>query len=126
MIKRFVQWMARSIVRLIVRPTGVTWGTIYIEFAIAVLEKITLTQQAGLYLPLPVFECHVGGKKNVSTEVVVRDVDGNVYLIQRPSSEESPEEPFPDMWHSPGVTHVMTESTDDTIRRLVEREFCGV
>ena len=95
--------------------------------AVAFLEKIAYCQDQGKGMPGPVFEAHVRSKKNISTQIVIHNGAGEVYLIQRPTREQNPSEAYPGKWHSPGVTHGKNELTDpDTFNRLVAREFGGV
>ncbi len=103
------------------RSTG--WSPGEEKVAIDVLQKIACCEDAGKGLPIAVFEAFVAAKKNISTEVVVFNERGGIYLIQRKSREESPTEPYPNQWHTPGVTHQKNETHEGAFARLVKREF---
>lgn len=105
--------------------TSPEWAPKEVEAAVLVLEKVRLTQVLGKSLPGPVFEGHLAGKKNVSTEGVFFNGD-SVYLIKRSSRLENASEPYPDMWHSPGVTHYPLESNQQGFARLIKRELGDV
>lgn len=92
---------------------------------VALFRKIVTTQDAGKYLPIEVFEAKLSAGKNISTEMVVFDREGRVYLIERPGLDTSPHEPFPGLWHTPGVTHMGNERFESTVARLEKREFGG-
>jgi len=111
---------------MVVDPKSIKWTAEEESLAIAVLEKIAYCQDAGKGVPGPVFEAHVQSKKNISTEMVIFNQAGQIYLIKRPSLAENPSEPYPDQWHSPGATHWRNHSTEDTLQRLVDKEFGGV
>lgn len=101
---------------------SVEWTEEQERVAIAVLEKIAYCQGQGRGFPGHVFEAHARSKKNISTELVLFNEQGEIYLVQRPSLIENPSEPYPDELHGPGVTHGVDESIEDTLKRLRERE----
>lgn len=110
-----------------INPSSTDWTEEEVSVAVAVLQKIAYCQNMGKGFPGEVFEAHVVSKKNISTEVVIFDNEGRVYLIERPSLAENPSEPYPGQLHSPGVTHGKNEFTMfDTFQRLEKREFGGV
>lgn len=74
-------------------------------------------------LPPAVFEALLQAHKKISTELVIFNLKGEVLLKKRPSLEENPAEPFPNQWHSLGVTHAPSESTQDAFDRLVRDEL---
>lgn len=74
-------------------------------------------------LPLEVFEAHLKTFKTVSTEAVLINEPGEVFLSRRPSSEKSPHEPFPGQWHCPGVTHLLDEDGMVANTRLFGKEI---
>lgn len=106
-----------------INPQSIDWTGEERKLGVAILEKIAYCQNMGKGFPGEVFEAHVRSKKNISTEVVIFDNEGRVYLIERPSLAENPSEPFPGQLHSPGVTHGKNETTEDTFRRLESKEL---
>ena len=112
---------------LAVDPLTPDWSSDGEFLGTMVLEKIASCQDQGKGMPGHLFEAHVRSKKNISTEMVLRNAAGQVYLAQRPTREENPSEAYPGQWYAPGVTHTKNEFTDpDTFRRLVQRELGGV
>ena len=108
-------------------PYNCGWNQDETARAVEILEKIARCQDHDYGVPGKVFEAHLRSKKNISTEMGIFDALGRIYLIQRPTLAENPNEPYPGQYHSPGVTHGKNEFTDpDTIQRLVNREFGGV
>nr|AQS32888.1 hypothetical protein [uncultured bacterium] len=96
--------------------------------AVSVLNKIVFCQLKRVLLPSVVYEAHLAGKKNVTTELLLIK-DGKLFLVKRPSRKENPNEPYPDLWHSTGVTHLSTELESEALKRLSESEgviFQGV
>lgn len=106
--------------------TSTDWTPEEVETALAVLEKIAFCQNQEVDMPGSVFEAHVRSKKNISTEAVILDSAGRIYLVRRPTLEENPSEAYPSQLHCPGVTHGKNEFTEDSFRRLEAREFGGV
>lgn len=107
-------------------PGSTDWTLEETEAAAKILDKIAYCHGQGKGVPVRVFEAHLRSKKNISSEVVITNADGEVYLIQRPSMAQSPHEPYPELWHTPGVTHLESEVIPDTFKRLEAREFGGV
>ena len=117
------------IATFIVAPERYAWNLFTGKLAKAILRKIACCHKAGKYVPAEVNEAHIGSKLNVSFEgIPVRlGRDGvEVYLIQRPSLAENSSEPFPEMWHSPGVTRLVNEPRSTALQRLIKTEFGGI
>lgn len=102
------------------------WSRADINVAVMVLGKIVDFTRAKRPLPSEVFELMTQAKKNISTEAVVFNPRGELYLVRRPSVLDSPHEPYPDQWHSPGVTHNAYESNAEALVRLLDRELGSV
>ncbi len=111
---------------MVINIDSAEWSAEEIEAGVAVLRKIAHCYDTVGRIPGKVYEAHLRSKKNISTEMVVFNERGEVYLIERPPLEENPSEPFPGELHSPGVTHLQGEFTEpDTFNRLVRSEFGG-
>ncbi|MDP2647774.1 MAG: hypothetical protein Q8P35_00815 [Candidatus Yanofskybacteria bacterium] len=109
--------------------TSADWTEYEESATIAVLKKIAYCQDQKKPLPVAVFEAHCKSKKNIATELVLFNGEGEIYLVKRPSLEENPNEPYSDQWHNPGVTHNKNESLEDALERLRQSEglkFSGV
>ena len=102
--------------------TKTAWTQEERDLAVAILEKIAYCQNQGQYLPIDVYEAHLRSKKNISTEVVIFNEKGEVYLVERPTLQENPNEPYPGELHSPGTTHPKNESLEDSLKRLARSE----
>ena len=74
-------------------------------------------------LPADIYEQYVQTFKKVATEVGIVDKKGRVLLTKRPEKSTHPAEPFPGMWHIPGVTHHPTETSEKAIERLIKDEL---
>ncbi|MBI3334874.1 MAG: hypothetical protein HY001_00015 [Candidatus Portnoybacteria bacterium] len=109
----------------VIDVTSTRWTEEEKDYGKVVLEKISHCEDERARLGL-MFEPWVGAKKNISTEVVLFNNKGEVYLIQRPSEEEKPDEPYPNQYHTPGVTHNKHDRIPDTFKALEKREFGGV
>lgn len=94
-----------------------------VDATVRQLRSIEGAIAAGVRLPSSVFEGIRLIAKNISTEVVVFDNCDRVYLAKRPSLAENPAEPYPEQFHSFGVTHGAFESDDEAKERLIEREI---
>ncbi|OHA09050.1 MAG: hypothetical protein A3A44_00630 [Candidatus Sungbacteria bacterium RIFCSPLOWO2_01_FULL_60_25] len=73
-------------------------------------------------VPPNVYEAQVSAGLNVSLEVVVVRPSARyweVFLAQRSTLEENPSEPYPGMWHSPGVGFRISDGR--TIRGALDR-----
>ena len=68
----------------------------------AALQKLTICAKANARLG-DLYELQTVTKLNVSCEMVGFNDIGQVYLVQRPSKEEKPDEPYPLMWHALGT-----------------------
>lgn len=104
---------------------NVEWSNKERKKALLVLEKITKSVQSN-GLPPDIFEAMARAKKNISTEIIVLNQKNEIYLIQRPSLDENPFEPYPNQWHSPGVTHNALESNQQSFERVVKEELGDV
>ncbi|MGC9603057.1 MAG: hypothetical protein ABSF47_01150 [Minisyncoccia bacterium] len=102
--------------------TSADWTGYEKSIAIAVLQKIAYCQDKGKGLPVEVFEPFCRSKKNISTELVIFNEKGEIYLVKRPSLNENPSEPYPEQYHSPGATHDKNETLENTLERLRRRE----
>src|SRR3989344_323757 len=60
-------------------------------------------------------------KLNVSCEMVGFSTDGRVYLVQRPSVEEKPDEPYPLKWHALGSGVEPYEHWEDVFVRVAKK-----
>ncbi len=103
--------------------SSLTWTSEEREVAVQVHNKIRTCALAGKPIPANVFEAQAGSKKNVSTEGVFINLDGEIYIVKRKSLLEKDTEPYPDMWHTPGVMHAANEDLDQTYARLVKSEL---
>ncbi len=111
----------------LVDPTTTVWTEEERVAALDVLAKIALCEKEGMRLE-NIHEARTrGAVKNISTEAVCfNEKDSSVYLIERPSLEENPDEAYPHAKHSPGVTHGALETDEMALERLIAREFGGV
>jgi ADP-ribose pyrophosphatase YjhB (NUDIX family) len=93
------------------------WDELLIDTEIAILHRIRADVGA-MALPQRLYEEFVKTYKKISTELVIFDECGRVWLTQRPSKERQPDEPFAGQWHNPGVMHNFNESIDKALARL--------
>jgi len=98
------------------------WGEEEQNQAVVVLNRIRESLQ-NKSLPRKVYEAHLLTFKKISTEAVLMNSKGEIYLAQRPDRIKEPNEPFPGQWHTPGVTHLLDEYLEDTFQRLIKREL---
>jgi len=89
---------------------------------IAILKKIALCQDKKEPLPPDIFEYHCRTKKNIGTDLVLLR-EREIYLIQRPTLAENPDEPYPEEWHNPGVTHTKWTLTPESLKTIVKKEL---
>lgn len=115
-----------SVSHVILYDKQTSWTNKECAVAKAVLQKIAHCQNQSADLPGEVFEAHLRSKKNISTNVAIFNDNGQVYLIQRPSLKEYCDEPYPNLWHFPGVTHLGGELYSETLIRLSRKELGGV
>lgn len=98
------------------------WSADEIRNAVEVLVEIKQSLQERK-LPSEVFEAHLTTFTKISTEAVLVNEQGKVFLSCRPSRKESLHEPFPGQWHCPGVTHLPDEDGSVAYTRLFGREI---
>lgn len=106
----------------IVNSESTTWTQNELKEGKAFLQKMGKCQDAG-DLPAEIFEEFLKIKKNISTEVVIFNREGKIYLRRRPSEQENSSEPFQNQLHSLGVTHRKNEYLHDTLVRLRKQEL---
>ena len=98
------------------------WSDEQCDAAITALFRIKETFDAGGRIPHRVYEPWLRVQKKFSTETVVFNQRGEIYLIQRPHSTV---DPYSDLWHGPGVTHLPREFEPLAWKRLHESELGG-
>jgi len=99
-----------------------SWNEALIDEEISILQRIRSDVGARV-LPQRLYEEFVKTYKKISTELVIFDEGGNVWLTQRPSKERQPDEPFAGQWHNPGVMHNFNESIENAWERLCKDEL---
>ena len=104
---------------------GTMWSGFESDVAKAILEKIAFCQDQEVLLPEEVFNALALAKKNIATELAVFNDKGEVYLVQRPSLDEKPLEPYPSKWSLPGTIHNKNDYPSTTLRRLEKMELGG-
>lgn len=116
--------MSRISTSVSVITESIEWTPAEKLVACAILEKIAYCQNRGGDAPLPgeVFEAHCRSKVNVSTELVLVNDNGDVYLVKRPEAGENPTDPYAGLLHAPGATWNKGESFKDTFDRLRRSE----
>lgn len=57
----------------------------------------------------------------ISCEMVGFNDEGQVYLVQRPSLVESPDEPYPEKWHAPSSGIEPYEGWEDVFVRIARK-----
>jgi hypothetical protein len=85
-----------------------------------VLQKLATCAKANARLG-DLYEPQTLTKKNVSCEMVGYNERGEVYLVQRPSKEEKPDEPFPLQWHVPGSGLEPYDHWEDVFMRVARK-----
>lgn len=98
------------------------WNDESIDKEIVELRRIRSDIEARA-LPQRLYEEFVQTYKKISTEFVIFDLQGRIWLTQRPSRDKQPYEPFASQWHTPGVLHNVNESIDNTWERLWRDEL---
>jgi len=74
-------------------------------------------------LPRAVYEAFVRTHKKISTELVLYNEKGKIWLIRRPSKDINPDDPYAGEWHLPGVVHNAHETTAQAFDRLFRQEI---
>ena len=100
------------------------WTPEHIKEVLAVFTKMKKDLMKR-QLPQEVYEGYVNIFKKMATEIGVFDKEGRILLTQRPEKSTHPAEPFPGMWHLPGVTHNFSETIEDSKKRLILEELGG-
>ena len=106
----------------LINPESTEWTEEETKTTLAVLAKMANCQRATGRLPLSVFEAFTAAKLNVAFEIVCFDAEGRVLLGRRPSKKENPDEPYPGLWHSFGVTLRSFEAPEEAMKRFVATE----
>ena len=106
------------------KSTEWTWEET--KTTLAVLAKMANCQKNTGRLPRPVFESFAGAKLNVSLEIVCFDANGRGALGQRPTHDKNPDEPYPGLWHSFGVTIGTFEAPPLALQRFFKTEAAPV
>lgn len=110
------------------------WSDTEREAALTVFEKMARNNTAWLTarrngtplteypMPHDLYEAHRLTMKSVSSEIGVFDEQNRILLIKRPSLNEDPAEPYPDLWHVPGTRHIGDETEQEALERLLTDE----
>lgn len=88
----------------------------------AALRKLATWARVNTRLGSEIAEARTLMKKNISTELVIFNVnDGMVYLQKRDSLEKNSHEPYPDMYCAWGTAHEPFDSVEDTFFRVQKK-----
>jgi hypothetical protein len=98
----------------------VTWSKEDREKAIRALQMIRGTFSKGHYIPHDVYEVWLTTFKKISTEMVIVNAQGEIYLARR---TQSPLDPYAGQLHAPGVVHLYNERNEGAWQRLVNNEL---
>lgn len=89
---------------------------------LAVLQKLSACARANTRLGSEIAEARTRMQKNISTELVIFNVnDGMVYLQKRDSREKNPHEPYLDRYCAWGTGHEPFDSVEDTFFRVQKK-----
>ncbi len=103
--------------------TGRAWLETHEDLAVRVFQEIRTAQRNKQGMPPAIYEAFLPTHTKKSTELVIFDDTGRIYLVRRPSKEQKPSEPYPNQLHSPGVTHQTGETWETSFQRLRDTEL---